>query len=173
MSPRHSLAKAGGLLVALSTLVACSTVPAANNSTASVDALPAHARPLVMFVRVEPSSVAMRALVQPGASLHATLRVFNALPALLDARGVPQPELLASLPALNTDSWRVFPDGTMETTYTLRPNLVWHDGQRLTSGDFAFAGRVYTNKEIGFASQPPSPAIADVTAIDVEHFIIH
>jgi len=103
---------------------------------------PAPSRPLVMFVRVEPSSVAMRALVQPGASLHATLRVFNALPALLDARGVPQPELLASLPALNTDSWRVFPDGTMETTYTLRPNLVWHDGQRLTSGDFAFAGRV-------------------------------
>src|SRR5437867_6102729 len=126
MSPRHSLAKAGGLLVALSTLVACSTVPAANNSTASVDALPAHARPLVMFVRVEPTSIAMRALVQPGASLHATLRIFNALPALLDDRGVPHPELLASLPTLNSDTWQVFPDGTMRTTYTLRSGLTWH-----------------------------------------------
>lgn len=134
---------------------------------------PTQARPLVIFFRVEPPTVATRALVQSGVSPNVTRRIFNALPALLDARGVPQPELLASLSALNTDSWRVFPDSTMQTTYTLRPNLTWHDGQPLTSDDFVFAGRVYTDKELGFASQPPMPAISEIAATDREHFVIH
>src|SRR5581483_2215221 len=93
---------------------------------------PSEARPLVIFVRVEPSTLATRSFVRKSAGLFFVWRVFNAMPAVIDGHGVPQPELLASLPQLNTDSWQVFPDGTMRTTYTLRPNLTWHDGQPLT-----------------------------------------
>ena len=120
---------------------------------------PAQARPMVMFNGKEPASVATRALLESSISLRATQRMFNALLALLDDRGSPHPELLVSLPALNTESWHVFPDGTMLTTYALRPNLTWHDGQPLTSEDFVFSWRVYASPELGRASQPPMHAI--------------
>ncbi|HEY3117692.1 MAG TPA: ABC transporter substrate-binding protein [Chloroflexota bacterium] len=129
---------------------------------------------MVIFVRSEPTSVATRPFLQRSASLRTTQRVFNALPSLQDGRGLPpQPELLASLPALNTDSWKVFPDGRMQTIYTLRPNLTWQDGVSLTADDFVFAWRVYASPELGFAGQPPMSVISDVATSDREHFVIH
>src|SRR5437773_2291725 len=108
---------------------------------------PAQARPLVIFIRIEPASVATRAFTQTSAALRTPFLMFNALAARPDDKGQPQPELLTSLPSLNTDSWQVFPDGTMQTTYTLRPNLTWHDGAPLTADDFAFAYHVYASPD--------------------------
>ncbi|HEY3116697.1 MAG TPA: hypothetical protein VGK54_08150, partial [Chloroflexota bacterium] len=89
------------------------------SETAPPEIPPSQARPLVVFIRIEPASVAIRAFTQTGAALRTPFLMFNALAARPDAKGQPQPELLTSLPALNTDSWRVFPDGTMQTIYTL------------------------------------------------------
>lgn len=68
--------------------------------------------------------------------------LFTAGLARTDGREAPYPVLAESLPRLNTDTWQVFPDGRMQTTYRLRPGLVWHDGQPLTAEDFAFGNRV-------------------------------
>jgi peptide/nickel transport system substrate-binding protein len=125
-----------------------------------------------MFIRVEPATLANRAFVQKSAGLFVPWRLFNALPALFAARGDPLPELLASLPALNTDTWQVFPDGTMQTTYTLRPNLTWHDGQPFTADDMVFAWRVYSYPDLGLSGQTPMSAISEVTASDRDHFVI-
>src|SRR5439155_4421069 len=57
--------------------------------------------------------------------------------------GVPYP-VLSDIPELNTDTWRVFPDGRMETTYRLRPGLVWHDGEPLTAQDLVFGRQITT-----------------------------
>jgi len=130
------------------------------------------ARPLVAYVRTEPVSIATRPFSDKGAGLHVALRMFNALLVLIDDRGDAQPELLESLPQLNTDSWRVFPDGTMQTTYTLRPNLTWHDGAPFTAADYAFAWQLYQSPELGLATRPPMHAIEDVTALDSKHFVI-
>ena len=51
-------------------------------------------------------------------------RIFNADLALIDDEGNPRPYLAESLPRLNTDTWRVFPDGRMETTYRLKACLL-------------------------------------------------
>src|SRR5581483_7971788 len=75
-------------------LVGCTTTPASvGQSTAPRDTGQAD-RPLVILVGVEPATVATRGFVQKGAGLHVALRIFNALPTLIDARGQPQPELL-------------------------------------------------------------------------------
>ena len=55
-----------------------------------------------------------------------------------DVHGADYPVLAASLPTLNTETWTVFPDGRMETTYRLRPGLTWHDGTPLVAEDFVF-----------------------------------
>src|SRR5207245_11638206 len=121
--------------------------PSRSCSDASPGATQPVQAPLVVFRGKDQASVAARALLESSISVRTTQRMFNALPALLDARGTPQPELLVSLPVLNTESWQVFPDGTMQTSYTLRPNLTWHDGQPLSSDDFVFSWRVYTSPE--------------------------
>ena len=161
----------GILLVALA-LTGCGAAgPGA--TTAPAAAPSSETRTLVALVGGEPSSIAARALVSAGTSLRFQQRLPNALLTVIDAKGLPQPELLASLPALNTASWQVFPDGTMQTTYTLRPNLTWHDGQALTSDDFVFAWRVYSSPDLGLANQPPMAFMADLAAIDREHFVIN
>src|SRR5438477_6437978 len=78
--------------------------------------------------------------------------LFNATFALLDERGHESPYLAESLPQLDTDTWKVFPDGTMETTYRLRPNVTWHDGAPLTAEDFVFAWQVFATPDYGVSS---------------------
>ncbi|MSQ23544.1 MAG: peptide ABC transporter substrate-binding protein [Chloroflexi bacterium] len=57
------------------------------------------------------------------------------------------PQLAETLPQLDTDSWRVFPDGRMETTWVLRPGLTWHDGAPLTGDDVVFGWQVRNTPE--------------------------
>lgn len=106
----------------------------------------------------------MRAVA--GRTIDTTQRFWNAGLALANEREVPSPYLAEALPQLDTDSWRVFPDGRMETTYRLKPNLTWHDGTPLSAEDFAFAYRVYNTPELGEAGLPPMRQLDDVVAVD-------
>src|SRR5438874_10927558 len=65
-------------------------------------------RPLTIVLRGEPNELA--STVSGRAAI--TFAMFNAPLVVLD-RGVPSP-VLSSVPDLNTDSWRVLPDGNME-----------------------------------------------------------
>ncbi|MBM2811569.1 MAG: hypothetical protein HW416_2328 [Chloroflexi bacterium] len=121
-------------------------------------------RTLVIAVGGEPGSIATRTLVQSGGGRQFSTKIFNAQLGLLDDRAQPVPQLAASLPQLNSDSWRVFADGRMETTYRLRPNLAWHDGSPLTADDFVFAWRVFSHPEVGGAGTPPLAAMSEVLA---------
>ena len=99
--------------------------PATSTPAAGEAALPpdlSASKTLVIAVRSEASSAASKALLTSGSNITpATL--FNAGLALIDEQEVPRPFLAESLPQVNTEAWRVFPDGRMETTYTLKPNL--------------------------------------------------
>ena len=85
-------------------------------------------RTLVLTTRVEVNSLSHAPFWQRRFIFLSTPRLFNANLALLDDRGTPHPYLAEALPQLNTDTWRVLPDGRMETTYRLRANLTWQDG---------------------------------------------
>ena len=99
-------------------------------------------------------------------SLPAALRLFNAALSLIDGQGTPRPYLAEALPQLNSDSWRVFPDGRMETTYRLRENLTWQDGTPLTAENFVFAYRVYKDPALAIFIANPQDEIDAVTAPD-------
>lgn len=126
-----------------------------------------------MAIRVEPASVAARSLQQVGVALHTTKRLFNAELAILDDRGLPRAYLAEAIPQLDTDTWRVLPDGRMETTYRLKPDVTWHDGARLTAEDFIFSWRVYSTPDFGVAASPPINLIQDVVAADPRTLVIH
>lgn len=129
-------------------------------------------RTLNSVMRVEPASLAAKPLRPTGISVAHAVRLFNAGLDIEDSRENFHPYLADALPQLHTESWRVFPDGRMETRYRLKPNLTWHDGTALAAEDFAFAHRVYANPNFGQAGSPPINHMEEVLAPDAETVVI-
>lgn len=115
--------------------------------------------------------MAARSVVAYSGTLGYTRRLFNAQLDYLDEREVTHPYLAESLPHYGTDTWKVSPDGTMETIYRLKPNLTWHDGSRLSAEDFAFAWRVYALPDLG-GSAAPVGRMQEVVAADPSTVVI-
>jgi peptide/nickel transport system substrate-binding protein len=107
-----------------------------------------------------------------GTSENIPQNIFNATLVRADEQGRPIPYLAESLPELNTGTWKVLPDGTMETIYRLKPNLVWHDGRPLTAEDFTFSWQVYSNPAYGVSNTFPMRYMSGVEAPDSRTVVI-
>jgi peptide/nickel transport system substrate-binding protein len=131
-------------------------------------------RTLVVAGGRSPESLATKPLREAGGAGNprTALRAFNAALVIHDERELPRPYLAEALPQLNSESWRVSPDGTMETSYHLRPNLTWHDGAPLTAEDFVFAARVYTSPEMGVSASVPIRYVDEVRAPDARTVVV-
>jgi peptide/nickel transport system substrate-binding protein len=162
------------MLLGVLMLIACAS-PSARPTASGQPAAAAPTGPvrtLVAIARQEPSSLAATVLLTAGIGSTATRRPFNAGLAMLNGEEVAVPYLAESLPRLNSETWRVLSDGRMETTYRLRPGLMWHDGAALTAEDFVFAWQVYTTPEFGTATTPPHPLMSNVSAPDDRTVVI-
>lgn len=69
----------------------------------------------------------------------------------VDDKGLLQPRLAEAVPTLENGLWRVFPDGRMETTWTVRPNVTWHDGAPFSTEDLLFTAAVARDRELPIA----------------------
>lgn len=78
----------------------------------------------------------------------------------------PVPYLAAELPSRESGSWRIFPDGRMETTYRLKPAARWHDGTPITAGDFVFALTARTDADFPAHNVGVERLISRATAVD-------
>src|SRR5262249_12294696 len=145
MKPRPWIAFA--LLFLVSACTQPGPAPSGGGS-ANAQAEPRAARTLRIAMRAEPQSLSSRPLAQIGGKVKVAGRLFIAGLDINDDHGDAHPYLAEALPELNKESWQVFPDGTMETHYLLKPGLVWHDGSPLTADDFVFAWQVYTTPQI-------------------------
>jgi len=126
---------------------------------------------LVLAVRGEPAALSGKEFIE-GLGVANAKRLFNANLALIDDHENASPYLAEALPQLETDTWRVSPDGRMETVYRLRENLMWHDGAPLTADDFVFARRVYATPELGVSRGPPDKQMERVVATDARTVVI-
>jgi peptide/nickel transport system substrate-binding protein len=129
-------------------------------------------RVLVISNRGEPPTLAARSLVTQGSALGIPGRFFNATLDVYDVNENSHPQLVEALPEFGTSTWQVFPDGRMETKYSLRPNLTWHDGMPLTPADFAFALKLYKTPELGSSSISPIPQMDEIVGEDDRNFTI-
>src|SRR5439155_17146163 len=132
----------------------------------------APSRTLRIAMRVEPASLARNPPHEGQTTLDTTRRLFNAELALVDDAGAIRPFLAAELPTLNSDTWRVFPDGRMETIYRLKAGLTWHDGAPLTADDFVFGWRVMANPALGRAGLIPQKLMEEIVAPDPRTVLI-
>jgi peptide/nickel transport system substrate-binding protein len=160
------------ILLAMLAAAACAAPAPTAGGPAATGLQPSPSRKLVAIARAEPAQLASKSLAQLGIATATVTRVFNAGLALMDDRDNVRPYLVEALPHANSESWRIAPDGRMETIYKLRPGLTWHDGKPLTSADFAFAARVYGNRDYGVAVTAPVNQFEEVLAPDLSTLVI-
>lgn len=155
-------------IIAAMALAACAPASRQASSTGEPAAARGEAsnRPLVIAMHVEPTTVAGRPIVTSGQTPAAPTMLFNAWLIVSDGQNVPRPQLAEKLPELNTDDWRVFPDGQMETTYRLKPGVTWQDGTPLVAEDFVFGWQVFTWQDLGVPNDPPIRFVSGITAPD-------
>ncbi len=176
---RSPFARFVPLIVPLMLMIGCSSPGSPGAGSRAADgpggAAAPQQRTLTIAIEAEPSSIAA---VYPGIAGRSTtfqVRSFNAFLDLVDARGEPHAYMAEALPVFGTDSWQLFPDGRMQTTYRLRPNLTWHDGTPFSAEDFAFTWRTMSIPEAGFglfAGAPPFRHMEEVSAPDDRTVVI-
>ena len=159
------------LVLAAVVLTACAQPRTVERTEQGQPSAPAPSRQLVILTRGEPIALAVRAFRTVGGGSYPHL-VLNATFDEQDPQGNPFPVLPEALPQLNTDTWRVSPDGSMETTYRLKPGIVWHDRTPLDAADFVFAWQVYANPASGTAAVPPVGEMQEVSAPDSRTVVI-
>ncbi len=172
MSRLHTISVVIVLGVMLTACASPATGPATGQPAARQEGTASN-KTLVVAVRAEPPSLSAKPFRSLGLTADLSRRMFNAGLTTRKDDGAPIPYLAESVPQLNTDAWRVSPDGTMETTYRLKPNLTWHDGHPLTADDFVFAYEVFSTPALGLAGSPPLGQMDGVTAPDARTVVIH
>lgn len=61
--------------------------------------------------------------------------------------------------SLENGTWRINPDGTMNTTWRLRPNIKWHDGAPFTASDLVFSIMVLKDPDVRAGSSAGGEAL--------------
>jgi len=129
------------LLVALIPVACVPSAPRPGGAGTAKLTGAAQPRSLSIVLRVEPTDLTSAAATYNRITLALFGTGYRAGLTASDRYEAPYPLLAESLPQLDTPTWRVFPDGRMETIHRLRTGLVWHDGTPLTAEDFVFTGR--------------------------------
>ena len=84
-----------------------------------------------------------------------------------------EPWMAEEVPATEKGTWQVNPDGTMVTTYRLRPNIKWHDGTPFSPKDFAFGLEVSLNDKVASAAPGEIRQIERLETPDERTLVIH
>jgi len=87
--------------------------------------------------------------------------------------GTFEPQLAFELPSVDKGTWRINPDGTMDTTWKLRPNVKWHDGTPFTAEDLVFGSALFRDTDYPV---PPAERLLQVrstSAPDPLTFVVH
>jgi peptide/nickel transport system substrate-binding protein len=89
-----------------------------------------------------------------------------------DDRGATLPMLAAQLPAQETGTWLVRPDGSMQTTYKLRPNITWQDGTPLRASDFGFGWTLVQDRDLPISGRLLADKVASLSFPDDTTLVI-
>jgi peptide/nickel transport system substrate-binding protein len=83
------------------------------------------------------------------------------------------PQVAIALPSVEDGTWRVNPDGTMDTTWKLRSDVKWQDGTPFTAEDMVFGLKLFSDPDYPV---PPTERVRQMqsgSAPDPHTFVIH
>lgn len=153
-------------------LPACAP-PGAGQAGAPAAADPARAaKVLILGQTTEPTDLAEFA-IQATRGNTTVINIAHQGLSATDERDARIPVLASAVPSIQAGTWRLNPDGTMETTWKLRPNIKWQDGTPFTSADLVFSLEVYQDP-----ATPPrrnnggTPFIASASTPDPQTLVL-
>lgn len=150
--PRGSLVVA--LLAIAMAAMACAPPPQGGPPGASNQGSSAPVAPkrLTVAIRGDPKVLFEPINSAAGGSSSAGVReieqMLNSGLVVLDSAGELRPQLAESVPTVQNGLWKILPDGRMETIWTLKPNLLWHDETAVTVDDFLFMASVARDRTV-------------------------
>ncbi len=173
---RVSLVGVGGLLSAAAALLvfACGpastpTAPRDGAGTAGGSTAP---KTLYMAMQGEPDALILYG--RPAGSTTAYLErwfMFHANLTMYDPQGGVIAHAAQKVPSVQDGDWKLLPDGTMEVTWKLRPDIFWHDGTPLKADDFVFGFDVVRDPRLSVLALGELRNVASVQAPD-DHTLV-
>jgi ABC-type transport system substrate-binding protein len=82
-------------------------------------------------------------------------------------------QLAEAVPRVEQGSWRLGPDGTMETTWRIKEAARWHDGTPVSSADAAFTIMVWRDEHFPTLRDPAYAYIEEVRTPDLQTVVVH
>jgi peptide/nickel transport system substrate-binding protein len=99
--------------------------------------------------------------------------IVNAALTWTDEHGNRKMGMAIELPSAASGTWTVNPDGTMDVTWRLRPDISWHDGTPVTSEDFAFRFAAVKTLGIVGTGGGREDLVRSVTPLDYRTIVVH
>ena len=126
-------------------------------------------------VRIAALREPLQGLAPPGGTQHgdrtSVAFIFHSGLTIYDADGKLHPFIAQKIPSLDDGDWQVRPDGQMELTWRIRPDVRWHDGVPLTADDFVFGTQVSQDPEVPLFRGLGIQGLSEVVALD-EHTLL-
>ncbi|HEY3117312.1 MAG TPA: ABC transporter substrate-binding protein, partial [Chloroflexota bacterium] len=156
-------------IVALTTLVLLAGCSGPGNSATSSTnpAAPATPKRITAAIMSNPPTISAQGVLAGGGTYpggDALVKLLNGSLTAIDTQGNRLPDLAEEVPSLENGLWKVFPDGRMETTWKLRPNAVWHDGEPITAADVLFVYELERDQELPFFADLGWRSAQDISA---------
>ncbi len=85
----------------------------------------------------------------------------------------PIPRLASQVPSFESGTIEVLPDGRMRTTYPLRRDVKWHDGQPFTASDLTFTFELMKDPNVPHLSVEAVNVMESAEAPDDYTFVIY
>jgi len=161
----------GLLLILAVTAMACAAPPSprgASDAAGSGEQRPP--KRITVAIRGDPKTLSAKLNSEAGAGgvpgVAEIAKMLNAGLATDDSKRVLHAQLAEQVPSVDNGLWKVFPDGRMETTWKIRPNVTWHDGAPFTSDDLIFTATVEQDPELPIFRNVAYGSIEKVEAPD-------
>lgn len=156
-------------------IVGCAPNAATTSPGAGQSQAPAAKKILVIADSYEPPAITQTFINNaPSSAGNNIMRIVHEGLVYTPEFQVNEPGLASELPSIDRGTWRINADGTMETTWHLRPNAKWHDGHQFTSDDLAFTYKAGRDPEIAGTGVSASDRLIDsVSAPDPLTFVMH
>ena len=107
-----------------------------------------------------------------GATRQEFMHTFHTGLTVYDGEGNLVPRIAQKVPTVENGDWKVLPDGQMEVTWKLRPNVKWHDGTLAGAEDFALGVKVIQDLEFPMTRSDWARLISTVEAPDPSTLVV-
>src|SRR5438477_515890 len=165
---------AAWLVLLVAVLAAAACAPAAPSSAPPAEGPRPAAPPKVVRVDNRKENTAgISIFATNNASQRETTWTFHAGLTAYDAQSKLVGRLASKVPSVSDGDWKVNPDGTMDVTWKLRPNVTWHDGAPLTADDVALGYQMYLDPELPTQRTGGVDLVRDVTVVDPSTLVVH